>query len=878
MKNKYMKKIRKKLNTILRIAKEKLYVLMYPADVNVNIFGYDPESKKIAEDIFSKINDVFPELKIYFIGSASMGIAGCKDIDIFVESMPFNFDKFIKTFNEFFGQPVCVKKDYIEWKVFKGDWSVDILLINPKCEKFKYQVGIEFVLQENKSLLEEYDKLKWKMDGMPKRKYQYEKNKFFNKALKNVDIEKIKLSDYKPLISEKEQIKRKMLSVTIGIPAYNEAYNIGYILDYLQKQVENNFSIREIIVISDGSTDETEKIVQQMAERNRKIRLIADGKRLGKFKRINQLFEKTLSDIVVVLDADIKLKDENVISYLLEPLVNDEKIMHSSGYALPLEPITIVEKIVYAGIFLWEYARMMPEASDLYLSEGRIRAFRRSVYKKMIFPNYSADEAFSFLFCEKCKYKFAWVRRALVFYQMPKDFSDYLMQMRRFLKSKNIQQNSFNQEFLDKYYNIKIWQKVKALWFAVRKDFTWTVFYVFSSLLARILLIFDSKKNDGIWNIAFSTKKLNVFSNNCQKKTIIFSNYDDLKNPWYAGGGALAIHEVAKRMSSYFEVRVITGKYPSCKNEVIDGIYYKRIGISFCGPKIGQLIYSFLLLFYLRKEKFDVWFESFTPPFTVGLLPIFTKKPVVGLTHMLSGEDMFRKYKIPFHYFERWGFRFYDKFVVLSEELKKQIGKYNKKAYIEVIPNGVDLQIKKNDFSIRNNIIFLGRIEIDQKGLDLLLDACYRINASLNYQLYIAGSGNKNEEDKLIRMIEKMNLSNNIRFIGRIDGAEKQDFFRKANFLVMPSRFDTFSIVVLEAFSYGLPVVTFNLENLKWIPESCAIKVDPFNQKAFTLAIEKMIVDQVLRKEMGERAFKLSKDFSWDNIGKKYLNFVNNIL
>ncbi|MFZ1735598.1 MAG: glycosyltransferase family 4 protein, partial [Candidatus Moraniibacteriota bacterium] len=173
---------------------------------------------------------------------------------------------------------------------------------------------------------------------------------------------------------------------------------------------------------------------------------------------------------------------------------------------------------------------------------------------------------------------------------------------------------------------------------------------------------------------------------------IVMSNYDDKRNPWYAGGGAIVVHEVARRLAKTYSVEVITGSYPgSKKREVIDGVCYQRVGFSFFGPWIGQLSYWILLPFYSVFRTFDVWIESFVPPFGVSILPWITSKPVIGLIHMLPGMDMWRKYRLPFFLFERMGLRWYDRFIVLSDSMGKAIQKYNKRAKIHVIPNGVDM-------------------------------------------------------------------------------------------------------------------------------------------------------------------------------------------
>ena len=174
------------------------------------------------------------------------------------------------------------------------------------------------------------------------------------------------------------------------------------------------------------------------------------------------------------------------------------------------------------------------------------------------------------------------------------------------------------------------------------------------------------------------------------KSRLLFSNYDDLRNPYYAGGGARALHEVAKRLAERHEVTILTGKYPGCSNGLLEGVQYEHAGCSGLGPKLGQLCFHFALPIEARKRAHDLWLESLTPPFSTACLQLFTRKPVVLVTQNLIGKAMARKYKLPFHWFERSGLKTYRYGIALSEPLRKDLLKGNPTMQVTVIPNGVE--------------------------------------------------------------------------------------------------------------------------------------------------------------------------------------------
>jgi|SRR3989344_3038538 len=363
------------------------------------------------------------------------------------------------------------------------------------------------------------------------------------------------------------------------------------------------------------------------------------------------------------------------------------------------------------------------------------------------------------------------------------------------------------------------------------------------------------------------------------KPKIVISSYDDLKNPYYAGGGARAIHSIAKRLIKKYRVVIVTSKYPRSKDEIIDNVRYKRIGVSWAGPKLGQLVYHLFLVKTVLTEEFDLWAESFTPPFSTTFLPLFTKKPVVGLVHMLSSEDMIRKYKLPFSIVENFGLSFYKYFIVLSRVTRRKISDSNPKAHFFVIPNGVDLpnQIKVKK-SKRVHILFIGRIEINQKGLDLLLKSFKLISSKVKKKLVIAGTGTTKEIHELRELVSSLDLTKDVELVGRVQGREWEKVLKAAWVVVIPSRFETFPLVALEALAYQSPVVCFDIEGLKWLPNTVSLKAKKFNTNQLAESILKLSSNSAARRRLLKDTSEFIAQHSWKNVATKYDNAFRSIL
>lgn len=363
------------------------------------------------------------------------------------------------------------------------------------------------------------------------------------------------------------------------------------------------------------------------------------------------------------------------------------------------------------------------------------------------------------------------------------------------------------------------------------------------------------------------------------KKKIIISTYDDVHNPYYAGGGAYSIKELTERLASDYDITVITGNYPKAKDTKEHGIVYKRIGPKSGGPKLGQILFHLFLPFYVMKETYDLWIESFTPPFSTSCLQLYTKKPVIGLVHMLASEDMERKYKLPFHVLENQGLKTYQHFIVLTDTFRKKIARVNKKASMFLIPNGVNLTpFHKSAQQKEEYILSLGRLEFDQKGLDLLIDGFNSIAHKTKAKLIIAGSGLEHDESLIKAKIIQYGLENRIVLPGRVVGKQKESLLRDCSFVVMPSRFETFGMVALEAMSYGKPMISFAIDGFAWIPKDCILKVRSFDTKALGSNINRLLHDKPLRDRMSRAALNEIKKYSWDTIAIQYKEAINKVI
>lgn len=362
-------------------------------------------------------------------------------------------------------------------------------------------------------------------------------------------------------------------------------------------------------------------------------------------------------------------------------------------------------------------------------------------------------------------------------------------------------------------------------------------------------------------------------------KKILFSTYDDIKNPHYAGGGARAIHEIAKRLAKKYDIEVISWNHSGVKYETIDGVRYARIGTPYCNPKLGNLLFQISLPLIVMMRQFDLWIESFGPPFTTSYLPLFTRKPVLGVVHMLSSDDMKRKYKISLSGIENRGLRLYKSIVATSTSLKSTIKKITPNSKISVIGNGIP-SVYEGPINFGKYFLFLGRIEIDQKGIDLLLQSfdVFKKTDKSNYRLVIAGFGSSAEEKVLKAKIAKSEYKKSISFRGRVEGRARHNLYKNAACVLVPSRFETFSMVALEALSYGKPVVAYDIRGLKWLPQTASLKVKAFDVNLFANGMRIIVGNGKQAIKSARLGKEYARKYTWDILSDKYHALLSTLL
>ncbi|MGW6394165.1 glycosyltransferase family 4 protein [Streptomyces sp. NPDC055103] len=276
---------------------------------------------------------------------------------------------------------------------------------------------------------------------------------------------------------------------------------------------------------------------------------------------------------------------------------------------------------------------------------------------------------------------------------------------------------------------------------------------------------------------------------------VVMSVYDSAGHLAHRDDAALAVDKVAARLAEDFRVTVVTSGRRA-GTEYRDGVRYVRLPVCRAGPRAGRLVFPALLPFVARRIRHDLWLESFTPPFPAGLLPLATRAPVVGIDQGHGAEAPARRRLVPFLLVERLGLRRYRHIVATGAADGTAIRRLGPRADVRVIANGVEPRLLDESRLGRGRfILFLGRIDTWDKGLDLLLDAYDRSRPPL--ALLLAGSGTPAEEHRLATLVAARSRGPGprIHWVGHADEERGRQLLRDSAFLVMPSRHEAFGLV-----------------------------------------------------------------------------------
>ena len=339
-----------------------------------------------------------------------------------------------------------------------------------------------------------------------------------------------------------------------------------------------------------------------------------------------------------------------------------------------------------------------------------------------------------------------------------------------------------------------------------------------------------------------------------------------------AGGGSVRTYEINRRLAAMgIRITVLAQRFPGWSERVQDGVRYVPIGFGSGSNRLTRLLGYILMLpvAVLRyRRNADLIVEDFFAPFSSMAAPLWTGRPTIGHVQWLHAREKARQYKLPFHLLEYAGVRSHRRVIAMSDGLRARLTKINPALRVDVIGCGIERSALAQPSRLGRDVVFIGRLELDPKGLDLLLSAWAAARLGDDTRLVIAGLGP--DEGKVRRLVNELGIAGTVDLVGWVRGETKRELLGGARIVVVPSRHETFGLVALEALAAGTPVLAFDIPCLREvIPEGCGWRVPAFDVNALAEKLAELYTDSDRLAAAGARGREFASQFDWDEVARR---------
>ena len=293
------------------------------------------------------------------------------------------------------------------------------------------------------------------------------------------------------------------ITTDVVIPVLNEESCIQSLLhDVTMARQHDWFQFQNIYVISDASTDQTDDIVQGIARRDGRVRLIRKQERKGKQDSINLAFSVISADVVVFIDADVRLANEDSIAKLLRHFRDDETSLVQGGL-VRVHPGFTLHPAKLAAYFDWILVDKIRRRRPIswWSIDGRVMALSRDFYQHLVLPRSLADDQLIFYSCIQQGRKFVWADDAIFYYGPPVSIADFSHQWSRYFFYTNKSRQYFGEEFIGRDMSVPgRWRTIMSS--LLRHPFyglMWGLCYVISRAEFKLGLDFQRYERGFFW-------------------------------------------------------------------------------------------------------------------------------------------------------------------------------------------------------------------------------------------------------------------------------------------------------------------------------------------------------------------------------------------
>lgn len=328
-----------------------------------------------------------------------------------------------------------------------------------------------------------------------------------------------------------------------------------------------------------------------------------------------------------------------------------------------------------------------------------------------------------------------------------------------------------------------------------------------------------------------------------------------------SGGAEKYLKEVLFRLSDSYDITVYCSNGPGLPDEeTTHGIRIVRCGIS--TDSVPYANQTFISLRYYREHPSD---DVLLVNGASQLYPLFRSNDRVDVYHLFGGRDSLEG---GIKNFVKFGLEFIamrlpkGRQIVVSRNQQEKIERETGQTIYQIVNGGVDLEQFAGDVEKFNRptMLHLGRLG-KQKGTDRAIDIHREVQSRMNVNVdfHLCGTGGMSDIAR-----EYASEAPTATYHGHVSEEKKTELMRKSWLKLVPSRSESFGLVVLEANAAGTPVVASDIIGLSETVEN--------GVNGFRVGLGEMVKtcleildDEEHRAELSRSAKEHAQQFSWEN-------------